>query len=203
MKKKSIAALIVFIPIILYIFYIQNNKQKNDSFLEEVSKNRAEKEVFMKTANSSPFVNNQAAYHPLNYYEPDPAFKVNAKVTKFSEVKYLNIGESDGSTKRYLKFAKLNFKIKGTPQELLVLKPTGFGQMNVLFTAFADETSGKETYGGGRYLDLSFKNAKSIMLDFNLAYNPYCAYNEGFACPLPPRENILTIGIEAGEKNYK
>ena len=72
-----------------------------------------------------------------------------------------------------------------------------------LFLAFADETSARETYGAGRYLDLKkIGGATEIELDFNRAYNPYCAYAEGFSCPLPPPENILKIAIRAGEKTY-
>ena len=74
--------------------------------------------------------------------------------------------------------------------------------MRNFFLAFADSTSGKDTYGGGRYLNVRQDGKNSITIDFNLAYNPYCAYNPDFACPLPPKENVLTIAIEAGEKNY-
>jgi uncharacterized protein (DUF1684 family) len=74
--------------------------------------------------------------------------------------------------------------------------------MRNFFLAFADETSGKETYGGGRYLNVRQDGKNSITIDFNLAFNPYCAYNPDFACPLPPRENILEIALPVGEKNY-
>ena len=99
-------------------------------------------------------------------------------------------------------YATLSFEIDDSPMELLVLKPSGFGQMNILFTAFADETSSIETYGAGRYLDLDFKNASTITLDFNLAYNPYCAYSTGWSCPIPPEENFLNTAIKAGVMDY-
>jgi uncharacterized protein (DUF1684 family) len=72
------------------------------------------------------------------------------------------------------------------------------------FIPFKDKTAPTETYGGGRYLDLPLKNAKNnqLRVDFNLAYNPFCAYNEDFACPIPPAENTLPIRIEAGEKLF-
>jgi hypothetical protein len=72
-----------------------------------------------------------------------------------------------------------------------------------LFLAFGDETSARETYGAGRYLDVKkVPGSSTITLDFNLAYNPYCAYSDGFSCPLPPKENLLSIAINAGEKTY-
>jgi uncharacterized protein len=72
-----------------------------------------------------------------------------------------------------------------------------------LFLAFGDATSAKETYGAGRYLDITkTPGATTIILDFNKAYNPYCAYNETYSCPLPPPENLLNVAIRAGEKSY-
>jgi len=202
MRKKAITVILIILPIAIYFGLRSNQSDSSSSYLEEINRERQEKEDFMKSSASSPFVNGKANYKPLKYFPINPEFKVKATVTKLTDLEYVNIGESDGSSKRYLKYARLDFDIKGQSQQLMVLKPTGFGQMNVLFTAFVDETSSVETYGGGRYLDLSFKNASTITLDFNKAYNPYCAYNEGFSCPLPPRENLLSVRIEAGEKNY-
>jgi uncharacterized protein (DUF1684 family) len=73
----------------------------------------------------------------------------------------------------------------------------------MLFLAFGDETSAVESYGAGRYLDIKkVPGSTSITLDFNLAYNPYCAYNDTYSCPLPPKENLLPVAIRAGEKVY-
>jgi len=79
----------------------------------------------------------------------------------------------------------------------------GFGADKTLFCGFADDTSGKGSYGGGRYLDVTIGKSNKTSLDFNLAYNPYCAYIDEYICPLPPPENILAIAIEAGERVYK
>ncbi|MFT4738047.1 MAG: hypothetical protein ACI92W_002165, partial [Paraglaciecola sp.] len=73
---------------------------------------------------------------------------------------------------------------------------------NVFYLAFADVTSGSSTYGGGRYIDVTIGKSDKVVLDFNLAYNPYCAYAPDFSCPLPPRENILSLSIMAGEKDF-
>jgi uncharacterized protein (DUF1684 family) len=76
---------------------------------------------------------------------------------------------------------------------------------NYLFVPFKDLSSGKETYGGGRYLDFETTAIKEdlVILDFNKAYNPYCAFSSGFSCPIPPKENHLNVRVEAGEKNFK
>jgi hypothetical protein len=73
---------------------------------------------------------------------------------------------------------------------------------NKLFIPFADETSANQTYGAGRYLEADKPNGNIVALDFNLAYNPYCAYSEEYSCPFPPPENLLSVAIEAGEKKY-
>lgn len=202
MRKKIIIACAILVPVIAYIGIRRNQSLDTDDYREYVMEKRKEKEDYLKTSASSPFDKNKSVYQDLKYYPIDAKYKVKAQVEKFEELEYVSIGESNGSSKRYLKYAKLKFEIDDQPLELIVLKPTGFGQLNVLFTAFADDTSGKETYGAGRYLDLDFKNASTITLDFNLAYNPYCAYNEEFSCPLPPSENLLPVKIEAGEKIY-
>jgi uncharacterized protein (DUF1684 family) len=76
-------------------------------------------------------------------------------------------------------------------------------ERGTLFLAFADETSTQETYGAGRYLDIKkVPGSSSVLLDFNKAYNPYCAYSDKFSCPFPPKENILSVPIRAGEKVY-
>jgi len=76
---------------------------------------------------------------------------------------------------------------------------------DLLFLPFTDLTNNKETYGGGRYINLDIKsiNEAKIIIDFNKAYNPYCAYSDGYRCPIPPEENNLPLEIKAGEKNYK
>ena len=100
----------------------------------------------------------------------------------------------------------LEFEIDGTKQRLAayqaVLQPGHHHEDRSLFVPFRDATSGKETYGAARYLDIEEKPAEEHVLDFDLAYNPYCAYSDDYVCPFPPRENWLTIPIRAGEKNF-
>ncbi|TNF44645.1 MAG: DUF1684 domain-containing protein, partial [Cytophagales bacterium] len=101
-----------------------------------------------------------------------------------------------------LHLGALPFTIDGTEYALQVYAPKDTSDGNYWFIPFTDATSGGETYGGGRYLDIDDVSSDTVFVDFNYAYNPYCAYNPDYACPLPPKENLLTISIEAGEKNY-
>jgi len=116
--------------------------------------------------------------------------------------KMLELPMTDGSVERYLRHSFAEFELKGESVRLLLLQAADETDKKNFFLAFADDTSGGESYGGGRYLNLRQDGQQSITIDFNLAYNPYCAYNPDFACPIPPKENILDIPIRAGEKNY-
>ena len=112
---------------------------------------------------------------------------------------------NDQKENRYLEYAHAEFSIAGVKCKLLILEIMDDGpSRGSLFLAFADETSARETYGAGRYLDINkVPGSSTILLDFNKAYNPYCAYSDMYSCPLPPRENILPVAIRAGEKTYK
>lgn len=109
---------------------------------------------------------------------------------------------SANTEKVYIKFAKVYFTIEEVPCELTVYQNVKLSQIkeyeDYLFIPFRDQTSGQESYGGGRYIDLKIPEEDEIILNFNLAYNPYCAYTEGYFCPIPPNENILEVEIKAG-----
>jgi uncharacterized protein (DUF1684 family) len=110
--------------------------------------------------------------------------------------------------KYFYKYGRLDFMIAGKPCHLYVYQSkdlmTTAEYRNYLFVPFTDATTGTESYGSGRYLEFYEKDIQnnSLKLDFNKAYNPYCAYAAGYKCPIPPKENNLTIAIKAGEKNF-
>lgn len=199
-KKLIIVAIILFIGFGIYLT-IQPSQVDPEVYQKEIEEFRSERHEFMRSNENSPF--QKIPFNGLDYFPPNPAFRVTANIDKITERSYLNIPTTDGKNERYLKYAYANFDLEGQRLRLLILKKTGMGASDILFTAFADDTSGESTYGGGRYLDLSFKNANQITIDFNKAYNPYCAYDPNFVCPLPPKENILPVAIKAGEKNYR
>lgn len=146
----------------------------------------------------------------VSFFEADSSFLVKCvfKATK-KATKSFEIPTSAGTTKTYTKFGELYFKLNNKPYRLAVYRSIALMKnplyKDYLFVPFKDQTNGKETYGGGRYLDLRMGEIgeKGIWLDFNKAYNPYCAFSEGYSCPIPPKENHLTTRIEAGEKCYQ
>ncbi len=197
MKK----AWLILIPIALVAFFmIQQSGSSVDAYAEEIEKFWEDRDEFYRSSEASPFIQRDVKYKPVDYYEPSLDFKVTGKLNRFSKRETLALGNSDGTTKMYLKFATVDFKIQDQSCTLLILKALGFGNQYLL--AFGDGTSGDTTYGGGRYLDVTIGKSDQLVLDFNKAYNPYCAYFDDFTCPLPPRENLLEVSIEAGEKNY-
>ena len=114
------------------------------------------------------------------------------------------LATNDGKEQRFIEYAYAEFDLDGYHHKLLILEVADMGPFKgKLFFAFGDETSADETYGAGRYLDLEkVPGASTITLDFNKAYNPYCAYTANYSCPLPPSQNLLRIPIKAGEKIY-
>lgn len=134
----------------------------------------------------------------LDYY-------VKAKLVKTENATPFELPTSSGKTKKYQEFGKVYFKINGKEQVLTVFQSLSLIESpeykDYLFLPFKDATSGTETYGGGRYLDLRIPKNDEIIIDFNKAYHPYCAYNAtDYNCPIVPEENWLKIPIEAGVK---
>ncbi|CAH0996633.1 hypothetical protein EMA8858_02765 [Emticicia aquatica] len=199
--KNVILGLITLFPLVIFA----------QDFKTTIEKHReAYKAEFLKSANS-PLKQEDFGY--LQFYEPNEKFNVACeffatKTRKAAQNKPIEIPTSAGKTKTYVKFGELRFKIDGQKHKLTVYQSIGLKAMpqyrDYLFIPFKDLTNGKESYGGGRYLDLRMNQMEgdTVFLDFNKAYNPYCAYSDGYSCPIPPKGNHLKVAIEAGEKNF-
>jgi uncharacterized protein (DUF1684 family) len=144
----------------------------------------------------------------LRFYDADSSYKVVAKAQLIVNLPAFIMPVFNGNGQSYVKYALLKMVVKGKPVELTVYRNIALAKIpqyaDYLFLPFTDETNGKDTYGGGRYIDLSEKDFKNntVIIDFNKAYNPYCAFGSGYACPKPPEENQLNMPITAGEKLY-
>lgn len=138
----------------------------------------------------------------LAYFDPDPAyqFEIGRPLPyEGSDPVEFEMTTSDGRVRTAFRTATLTFEFAGQALRLHAYRFAGSPEGS-LFVPFQDATSGTETYGAARYLDLEVEDDGSVILDFNLAYHPYCAYNEAYSCPLPPAENRLPVRIEAGER---
>jgi uncharacterized protein len=138
---------------------------------------------------------------PLRYYSPDASYSVAAALRLGQERPVVPMPTSTGTIRRYQRVGVLEFTFRGESLSLGAFVPEGTTEIEELFVPFVDATSGKETYPAGRYLDI-FPTATGIYtIDFNTAYNPYCAYNQTYECPYPPPSNRLKVEIRAGEKS--
>ena len=144
----------------------------------------------------------------LRFYDADSTYRVTAKAEILLNESTFLMPVFSGLGQQYIRYATLKFTLKGKPVELTVYRSIALAAnpqySHYLFLPFTDDTNGKDTYGGGRYIDLSTKDFKDniVVIDFNKAYNPYCAYSGGYSCPKPPGENRLNLAVEAGEKLF-
>ena len=200
MNKNKVIYGGVFVIFIIIILYTLQGEESPEAYRERIKKERVEQDNFMRNSDESPFVQKKEQYHGLTYFEPDLKYRVKARFTSIEDKKIRKLTTSDNTEEEYLEYGHAAFNIDGKEQTLLILENV---QDDVLFLAFGDATSAGETYGAGRYLEIKHDGGNSIILDFNKAYNPYCAYTTGYSCPLPPRENLLDVAIKAGEKTYE
>lgn len=204
MKSNYFFAILFLAGVIVFVLYSLQGGQSPEDYTTEIERERKEKDLFMKNEKDSPFAAAKGEFHGLAYFSPDLKYKINARLVPIEEKRTIVLPTSDGLEKKYLEHAYAEFELDGMVNRLLILEITDPGSYRgTLFLAFADETSARETYGSGRYLDLKkVAAASSVLLDFNKAYNPYCAYSVNFSCPFPPKENVLKVAIKAGEKSY-
>jgi uncharacterized protein (DUF1684 family) len=160
---------------------------------------QAKDHMFVHDAESPIKPDARERFAGLAYFAPDPVFVIDAHVDPPPAASELRMPTSTGDEVVYHRAGTVHFSVDGTPAQLTLFSVEGASD---LFVPFRDATSGKETYGAGRYLEVSHPVDGRVELDFNYAYNPYCAYSEAYSCPLPPMENWLKVPIRAGEKVY-
>lgn len=183
--------------------YMLTGTDNEDVYVEKIERERDRQYKYLRFNVDSPLTEEQKkTLGELEFFPIDPSYRIRAKMVPVDDRKMMEIPMTDGSVEKYLKHSYAEFQLNGKTVRLLLLQAARESDKRNFFLAFADATSGESTYGGGRYLNLRQDGKNSITIDFNLAYNPYCAYNPEYACPLPPKENILDMGIEAGEKDY-
>ncbi|MBK8491093.1 MAG: DUF1684 domain-containing protein [Saprospirales bacterium] len=179
--------------------------QVDSSYVAEILQHRQDYARDLIEGERAPLRARDTAY--LDFFPPDPAYKVLADFTSTPEAEPFEMPTSSGRTKTFVQYGWLHFSLAADTFRLAVYRNLML-TMDIykkhLFLPFKDGSSGESTYGGGRYLDLSMENIQDgkIILNFNLAYNPYCAFSNGYNCPIPPSVNRLDVAIEAGEKAF-
>jgi uncharacterized protein (DUF1684 family) len=175
--------------------------------MSALSRFRAEIDDFLQYHPQSPLDDDQQAeFRGLNYYDENPAYIFEAPVERFgADEPLIEMQTSTGDTRHYRRWGRFEFEVDGETGSLVIYSDPHAGDF---FLPFKDATNGRDTYGAGRYMDnhrpgLELVDDDRIRIDFNYAYNPYCAYNEMYSCPLPPAENWLKVPIRAGEKKFE
>ncbi|WP_395767016.1 DUF1684 domain-containing protein [Aquirufa sp.] len=194
--------LILFVIVATLIYFSLPKQTKIPAKTTEDSlktvESRLTKDEKLKTDEESP-ITDRANFKGLSYFPYSPNWVIPFEVERNEKVERVGLQMTDGTSDTLLVFGKAHGEIAGVHVDLILYQhDTGD-----FFIPFKDKTAPTETYGGGRYLELPLTNLKDnqLILDFNQAYFPFCAYNKSFACPIPPKENQLTIRIPAGEKN--
>ena len=165
-----------------------------------------ERDAFFKSHQRSPLsTKDKKSFNGLKYYPFNDQYVFRGTIERYilhinNPKYYATFLTNKGTNKRYLRYGKFRFALDGRQYDLEIYKSI---LSDMLFIPFKDKTNGKETYEGGRYIDAEILPDYKMVLDFNMAYHPSCAYNEKFICVLPPRENMLDIEIRAGEKLLK
>jgi len=170
--------------------------------MSELQELREEKDDFFANDPRSPLRPEQrAGFAGLSYFDEDPSLRVEAVLERdVARDEEIRIATTTGAVQVYRRAGVVRFEVDGRPARVTLYASP---DMHDLFLPFRDATSGKETYGAGRYLEVDPPDERGrVVVDFNYAYNPNCCYDESWSCPLPPRENWLDVPIRAGERDF-
>ena len=184
------------------------NGQNAEEQTEVIKNFQIEQNDFFKAKKTSPLTRKERKkFQAHAYYPIDLDYVVEAKFVRIMKEDTVKLSSSAGKIKLYRPFAKVYFTIQNKECELTVYQSFRYREIeeykNYIFLPFRDANSGVTSYGGGKYLDLEIPKSNTIILNFNLAYNPYCAYTKGYNCTIPPKENTLKIAVNAGMKTPK
>ncbi len=191
----------VFLLILGVFLYSINVAQKKDQYVEQI---RAYQENYVSTHE----VVKKKDKKYFRFFPVSSAYNISCSFEKITDTVGFTMNTSANTLKHYYRYGKLHFNVNGAHCHLFVYQSKDLMQTekyrNYLFIPFTDSTTGDETYGSGRYLEISIPDIRDnqLQLDFNKAYNPYCTYAAGYKCPIPPKENDLPVAIRAGEMNF-
>jgi uncharacterized protein (DUF1684 family) len=180
-------------------------------YQHHIAESRRQKDAFFATSPQSPIPGpERQQFHGLRYFPPDLAYRVQAQLVRFPNPEIVQLGTTTGRITQHYRYGEVRFLLNGQPCRLTAYKSVPahghehHHEDHELFLPFRDATTGKESYGAGRYLEVQEDNAGpgQLVLDFNLAYSPWCSYSDQYSCVLPPAENTLAVAIRAGEQSY-
>ncbi len=191
--------------------FLAQNCAESDSvdiaYVRTIEHHRQQKDQDYKSNHSPIPDENLNQFQGLSYFDVDPDYRLFVDMIRYDHPDSFDLITSQGEQRPAIRYGKVRFTLQKRQQDLQVYQLLDIREQypNHLFLPFLDKTSGQETYGGGRYVELEADSsvAGRYILDFNLAYNPLCAYGRTiYRCPVPPQENRLDIAVRAGEKGW-
>jgi hypothetical protein len=195
--------------LLLFVFLVQVNWSfGQDKFdVSAVGKFQKELNAEYAAAKTSPLTKEDlASFKTLDFYPINAKYFVVAKFTRTIKELPFEMKTSTDRMPLYVKYGEVEFSLDGKVLKLNVYRNIELSKQkkykNYLFLPFSDLTSGKESYIGGKYIDLKIPKDNTIVIDFNTSYNPYCAYNHKYSCPIVPLENDLNVAVLAGVKKF-
>lgn len=212
MKNRNKIGGIIFITFLITLIGCNsknnedsNSNQLDENYLIEIQNERTLKDSSMRYDPFSPFNRDpEAEYAELNYFEPNGDFLFSSKLYEYDPKDTVDVYGTRGELRRVIRYGYVVLDYKGDEHKVNVYKAFGSDGTVYFSIWFTDKTTGKETYGVGRYLDFEKEDDPEFVyqIDFNKAYNPYCAYSAKFTCPIPREEDYIDIEIKAGEMNF-
>jgi uncharacterized protein len=204
-KRVAIALFVVFIAVFVVIQRPKYSPEE-EKYIKQIEKERIEKDKYMKDDPDSPFnKKGKVEFHSLNYFKVDPKFVFQSKLFEFENKDSITTQGTKGDPRKGIRwgYVTINYDKKEYRINVYEVKSVSTGQTYFALW-FTDKTTNDETYGVGRYLDFEKKEDPNhvYQIDFNLAYNPYCAYSGNYSCTVPLKEDFINLAVTAGEKKF-
>lgn len=199
--KKILLLLLLIIPFLTFA-------QSKRAYKKEIKKFRKHyKQEFLDEARS-PFYNNKKGMKDMRFYKAKREYKLQANFRRTADAQPFKMATYSGNTQDYVLYGIASVMLEGKKMDVNIYQSLRLSEMDEykdhLFIPFKDLTNDDSTYGGGRYIDMKMSDIKNgiVTIDFNRCYNPWCAFSDGYNCPVPPVENHFDLAINAGEKMY-
>lgn len=202
--KLKIHSGIICLSILFFSCGVKHSPEE-EQYIKQVQQYRQEKNDYMRDNPASPFKQDSLAHiEPLQYYSVDPEFVFKSKLYEYPQKDTVTVYGTKGEARKAVKYGYVTFKYKNQPYRVNVYKGASSTAEEYYSIWFTDKTTGGDTYGVGRYIDFDINPDSNYVytIDFNLAYNPYCAYSSKYSCAIPTKEDYIDLAVTAGEKKF-
>lgn len=202
---QKIKLLIVGLTLFVILIGCNDRTPEEIDYINQIEEDRRVTNEWMRDNPNSPFnYKEKVEFHDLNYFDVDPDFVFKSKIVVYDDKTFISVFGTKGEERSAIRFGYLSFTKDNEDYKINLYANVGQDSSVYYSIWFTDKTTNEESYGVGRYLAFELKSNKDHIytLDFNKAFNPYCAYNADYSCAIPSREDYLDLAITAGEKKF-